>query len=221
MSDSSTNGILKSLQELYLAQDYQGAAKHLIKFKDRLDPGVFHYNLGTVHSKIGNLAAGRYHLEKSLKSNFINSKVMNNLNYVEKSLAVQDLSNSNHFYDKSMDTLLKFSGESYLALTLLSLVILLWSFKKKVITNLWALGIVGILSILPLAGHQLYLKNVNHAIVMQDSEVREGPSGVFASKLSLQAGSKVIVGEFDSGWGFIKHPVELAGWIERSKLGLY
>ena len=221
MNDTNTIEILKSLQELYLSKDYSGAAKLLIKNKLKLDPGLFHYNLGTVHSKMGNLAAGRYHLEKSLKNNFVNSKVLNNLNFVEQSLSVQDLSTSKNFYDRTIDSSLKFSGTSYLAVTLIFLVAVTICFKKKILVNRWFIGIFLALAITPISYHQFYLKNIKHAILLSDGEVREGPSGVFTTKMSIQAGSKVIVGEFEPGWVFIKYPLELSGWIKRTSLGLY
>ncbi|MBT7608931.1 MAG: hypothetical protein HN576_04200 [Bacteriovoracaceae bacterium] len=221
MGKSNINQILKSLQEHYLSKDYDAAAKLLIKHKDELDPGLFHYNLGTVHTKSGNLAAGRYHLEKSIKNNFVNTKVLNNISFIERNLAVADLSNSNNLSDQTMNVSLKYSAEAYLGFTLICLLAVLFAFKKKIIQNKYVVCLFVLLTILPIGMQQLYLKNINYAILLKDTEIREGPSAVFVSKSSIQAGSKVIVGEFEAGWVYIKYPIEHSGWLKRSMLGIY
>jgi hypothetical protein len=221
MKKSNIDQILKSLQQHYLSKDYEAASKHLIKHKNSMDPGLFHYNLGTVHTKSGSLAAGRYHLEKAVKNNFVNTKVLNNINFVEKTLSVVDLSSSKNISDQTMNFSLRYSAEAYFGLTLMCLLAILLCFKKKIIQNVLIAGTLVFLAMIPIGIQQLYLKNINYAILLQDTEVREGPSSVFISKTSLQAGSKVIVGEFESGWVYIKYPIELSGWLKRSALGLY
>lgn len=221
MENTNINGILKTLREHYLSKDYAAATKHLIKHKTDLDPGLFHYNLGTVHSKSGNLAAGRYHLEKALKHNFINTKILNNINFVEKNLNVSDLSNSKNISDRTIDMSLRYSAEAYFGISLICLLAVMICFKKKILQNVILACCLAFLALAPIGIQQLYLKKINYAILLEDTDVREGPSAVFTSKTSLQAGSKVVVGEFESGWVYIKYPIELAGWLKRSALGLY
>ncbi len=221
MSNSNIDQILKSLQESYLSKDFDGAIKTLIKNKSALEPGLFHYNLGTIHAKKGELAVGRYHLEKALKNNFINTKIMNNIDHVESTLSVSDLSSSKNYFDRAIDQSLKFSSEIYLLSSLLILVALLFSFKKRIMENRKILILLTLFSFLPLAFFQFHLKDINYAISFKNSEVREGPSGIFATKTSLATGAKVIVGEFESGWVYVKYPIQLSGWVKRSDLGFY
>jgi hypothetical protein len=221
MENTSINEILKTLREHYLSKDYGAATKHLIKHKMDLDPGLFHYNLGTVHSKSGNLAAGRYHLEKALKHNFINTKILNNIDFVEKNLNISDLSNSKKLSDRTIDFSLRYSAEAYFGMSMIFLLAVIFCIKKKIIQKTLFAVLFALLALIPITMQQIYLKKINYAILLKDSDVREGPSAVFTSKTSIQAGSKVVVGEFESGWVYIKYPIELSGWLKRSTLGLY
>jgi len=122
----------KSFEELYVKNDFKGAANYLIQNKQQLNSGIFHYNLGTVYSKMGDYAAARFHLEKAMKEGFVNSSSMNNLNFVKTQLQVDDLSTSQAFSDQMINTALAVPMSAYLTLSLVLLLAgLFWSRVKN------------------------------------------------------------------------------------------
>ena len=95
-----------NFEELYLKKDYKGAANYLLQNKQQLNSGIFHYNLGTVYSKMGDYPAARFHLEKAIKEGYINSSSLNNLTYIKTQLQVDDLSTSSNLPDQLMNSAL-------------------------------------------------------------------------------------------------------------------
>lgn len=221
MADNNTNEILKSLESLYLKRNYEEASTLLIKNRSDFNPGLFHYNLGTVYTKWGNLAAGRYHLEKSIKSGFVNSASINNVQYVKEKLAVDDLGESKDAYDQWMDSALGLPLGLFISFALLMCLLVagMKKFGKEV--SRYALAGLLIIGLAPLTYKLTYLNKVNYAILLEEGVLREGPSRIFDQKAALNAGTKVIITKYDNGWYFISNPVHLSGWVERKNLGIY
>ena len=67
MSDNNIENILITFKDLYLKKDFNACVDLLLKEKESFNPGLFHYNLGTVYLKLEKPAIGRYHLEKARK----------------------------------------------------------------------------------------------------------------------------------------------------------
>ena len=63
--------VFKKFEGLYRKGEYQKAEKLLLTNKEEIPPGIFHYNLGTIHLKIENFSAARFHLEKLAPVNLI------------------------------------------------------------------------------------------------------------------------------------------------------
>jgi hypothetical protein len=221
MADFNTDEILKSLEELYLKKNYEEASTLLIKNKSDLDTGLFHYNLGTVYAKWGNLAAGRYHIEKSIKSGFVNSASLNNNQFIKEQLALDDLNTSKSLNDQWMDFSLALPLGAYFLFALtLSLIAVGWKkFNKDV--NSYVLAFLLILGVAPLTYKLTVVDKVNYAVLLEEGAVREGPSRIFDQKAALNPGTKVIITKYDNGWYFISNPIHLSGWIERKNLGIY
>jgi tetratricopeptide (TPR) repeat protein len=108
-----------SFEELYLKNNYKGAANYLLQNKQQLSSGIFHYNLGTVYSKMGDYAAARFHLEKAIKDGYINSSSLNNLKFIKSQLQVDDISNSTGFPDEVMNIALSIPSAAYFSFTFL------------------------------------------------------------------------------------------------------
>ena len=210
----------KSFEELYIKSDFKGAASYLIQNKQHLDSGIFHYNLGTVYSKLNDLPAARFHLEKAIKEGFVNSSSLNNLNYINQKLQVDDLSTSNNFYDQCINTALSMPASAYLSFSLIIALASVFFLRSKKQLNKMAIACTFALFFLPI-GIYFYLSNVNYAIALKDVPVYEGPSKIFHEKGVVHAGSKIVLGEFKEGWFFIKNPISLSGWVSKDQLGLY
>jgi|GEM_PF-477431 len=210
-----------SFEALYVKKDYKGAANYLLRNKQSLNSGIFHYNLGTVYSKMGDYPAARFHFEKAIKEGYINSSSLNNLAYVKTQLQVDDLSTSSMLTDEMMNTALAIPSSAYLSLTLVLLLSGIMLVKGKKIKNKMTMVLGGLIILTPILFSQFYLEKVNYAVAFKDIPLYEGPSKIFSEKGKIRAGSKIILGEFKDGWFYVNFPISLAGWINKDQIGLY
>lgn len=210
-----------SFDELYLKKDYKGAAQYLLKNKQQFESGIFHYNLGTVYSKMGDQATARFHLEKALQDGYINSSSLNNLNFVKSQLDVDDLTTSTSLPDQFVNYSTSVPMMGYVSITLALLIAFTLSIRMGKIQKKWAMGIAFLIAFVPMVFAVTYVKDINHAIALKDIPVYEGPSKIFNEKGKVRAGSKVVLGEFKEGWFYIEFPLSLSGWINKDQLGLY
>lgn len=221
MADSSIKKDLKSLEQYYKKQEYQEGINWLLENKDSLSTGVFHYNLGSFYSKKESYAAGRYNFEKAIKEGFVNTQVFHNLEVTKQALNVTDISNSKNFVDKSTNYFLSLPQDVYLLFSLILLLIVLILNRLKVLKNYIIMSSFVIGSFLPLAFQKLYLDKLEYAINLEEVNLYEGPSSVFAERGVLKPGTKVIIGKRSGDWLFIKSPLLLAGWVNKKGMALY
>ncbi len=225
LSESAKNNVVHSTKstfdELYLKKDYKGAAQYLLDNKQHIDSGIFHYNLGTVYSKMGDQATARFHLEKSIQEGYINSSSLNNLTYVKSQLQVDDLTTSTNLPDEFISAATGIPSVGYFSITLFLILLFTLLVRFKKIQKKWIMAVVFLLALTPVLFSNFYVKNVNFAVALKDVPLYEGPSKIFNEKGQIRAGSKIILGEFKEGWFFVKFPVSLAGWISKDQLGLY
>jgi hypothetical protein len=210
-----------SFDELYLKKDFKGAAQYLLDNKQQMDSGIFHYNLGTVYTKMGDLAAARFHLEKALQEGYINSSSLNNLTFIKTKLEVDDLTTSTSFPDQFINIASTVPASAYLSMTLALWLILAIMIRFHKIQKRWLIIVYFFISLSPLMFSNLYVKNINYAIALKDSPLYEGPSKIFNEKGRVKAGSKIVLGELKEGWFYVKFPLSLSGWINKDQLGLY
>jgi hypothetical protein len=211
----------QSFEGLYLNKDYKGAVDFLLKNKQLFNSGTFHYNLGTTYSKVGDLPAARYHLEKSIQEGYINSSSINNLNFVKNKLEVDDINTSSSMLDQSMSLATSLPPSAYSFMSLIMFLIFFILFRLKRLQS--RLKIIGLLicATVPLVFYAFVVVHLHAAIVFKDIPLQEGPSKIFAEKGKIKAGSKIIVGDFKDGWFFVKYPDSLVGWVKKEQLGLY
>jgi hypothetical protein len=210
-----------SFDELYLKKDYKGAAHYLLKNKQQIDSGIFHYNLGTVYSKMGDQAIARFHLEKAIQEGYINSSSLNNLTYVKSQLQVDDLTTSTSLPDEIINTAVSIPSAGYLSMTLALMLVFSILIRLKKIQKKWIMFAVLLISLSPIIMLNFYIKNINYAVALQDIPLYEGPSKIFNEKGTVRAGSKIIIGQFKDGWFQVEFPISLSGWINKDQLGLY
>lgn len=220
MSDDNMGNVLKSVQEQYIQKEYSKAIDGLLAKKENLEPSLFHYNLGTLYIKEGNMGAARYNLEKSKSLGFNNSLVSKNIQFIESQSQVVSLTKSEnnieHFLGRFNDLSTVNVGVFSL---LLAIIILIWAAYKKV----WLKKSMIFLSLLTLMPFLLrsYGQNVwQEAIILKDIDVLEGPSKIFEPSGTIFSGSKVVISKEHQGWYFIKFPSKYAGWVKRDTLGL-
>lgn len=221
VKEATVPSVASSFEELYLKKDYKGAANYLLQNKKQLSSGIFHYNLGTVYSKLGDFPAARFHLEKAIKDGYINSSSLNNLSYIKNQLQVDDLSNSTSIPDQIMNSALMVPSSGYLSLALILILIGLLFIRSKKLIKKISIIIFFIIAISPILFSGIFLNKINYAVAFKDIPLYEGPSKIFTEKGKVRAGSKIILGEFKDGWFYVKFPISLTGWVSKDQLGHY
>lgn len=221
MADSNIQKDLKSLEQYYQQKQYDKGVEWLLQNKDAYSKGQFHYNLGVFLTKEGNLAAGRYNFEKAIKEGYVNTQVYHNLTIVESQLNVNDISNSKSAFDQSINYALSISPDAYLLFSLI-LVLIVLTLKKLRLIKEWAIaGVFIALALIPFGASKLYLDRLDYAINLKEVKIFEGPSKMFPERGSIKPGTKVIIGQKDGEWLFIKSPLLLAGWVNKNDMALY
>jgi hypothetical protein len=221
MANNSMTNILKSVEELYLKKQYDEALDALLKHKDSFDSGLFHYNLGSVYLKMGNVGAARYNLEKSKDSGFSLGLVNKNINIIKQNVNVVGLEKSDSIYEQAIG--FSINKSSYLVGTvflLCAIVVLLLAIFKKIKSWSIIIGLLLFLSI-PVSLKVFVDKRFDRAVALRDLSLHEGPSKIYEESGEIRAGSKVIIGKSVNGWLFVKYPESVAGWVKRDDVGLF
>lgn len=221
MLDTNTNVLLKSVQDLYTKGDYDQAIDVLIKAKEQLEPGLFHFNLGTLYLKVDRLGAARYNLEKSKKLGFYDAVVKNNIDVIRQNSELTDISNTESLWEgflyKTIDLPPYVLGSGLIFMTLFFFVL----FRLKKI-NMTVLASLVVLFVLIPASFKFYVSTYYQDVVaMKDTPIHEGPSKVFEENGSLGEGSRVIVVKEHNDWFYVGYPSYSTGWVKRSSLGFY
>ncbi|MCY4524012.1 MAG: SH3 domain-containing protein [Halobacteriovoraceae bacterium] len=220
-SVNNSTDLSKSLESLYLKKDYIAVQKKLLENKDSFDLGVFHYNLGTILGKQKNFPAARYNLEKASHLGFLDSRLKNNLQTIKGQLASKDIDTSDHWQDQFLNFGLGIPESFFFTWTLICIltVLLLKHFKKlqKMIPILICL----FFAIFPLFISQFYFNKIKYAINLKATPLREGPSSIYSEIMTIEAGSKFIVGESNNGWIYVRYPYFLSGWVKKEFLAMY
>jgi tetratricopeptide (TPR) repeat protein len=215
-----SNGVIQ-FENFYLKKDFKGAANYLVQNKKLFDSGIFHYNLGTVYSKMGDYPTARFHIEKAIRGGYINSASLNNQNFIKSQLNVDDLTTSTNLSDQLMNTAISIPSSAYLSLTLILLMFGLSLLKNKKLIKKVSITFFFSLVFIPIFFSTFYLDKINYAVAFKDLSLYEGPSKIFTEKGKVKAGSKIILGEFKDGWFYVKFPISLTGWVSKDQLGLY
>lgn len=221
MSNNNTEEVLKSLESLYIEGNMEGAIELSMQEKDQFSSGHLYYNLGTIYAKQGDYAQGRYYMEKAFQEGFDLPKVSHNLDAIKNNLNVQELGLSGGVFGSTFSYLLKVPPAYYTGLTLTLLIFIVLLFRGKFIKNLYMAVILLLLSLGPFNFSKFYLKKMDFGIALEEIKIYEGPSSIYSSIGALAPGQKIIVGEKDRDWVFIKYPESFRGWIAKEKLGMF
>lgn len=221
MSESKAEQILKNAEQFYIKKDYEAALGVILEAKDTLDPGLFHFNLGSLYLKKGELGPARFHLEKAKDSGFSYPMLWKNLKYIQTQPQVLDPVKSKNIQEyvvgKTMDVPLSFVG----IFSLLAVIIILFSLQRKWIERKFIAVILLLLSIAPLGISYSIKKGYNYAIALKPLRVYEGPSKIYPDYGEISAGSRVIINNFQDDWYYILSPRSQSGWVEKTDLGFY
>lgn len=221
MSNNNTEEVLKSLESLYLEGNLEGALELSTQEKDQFSPGHLYYNLGTIYAKQGDYAQGRYYMEKAFKEGFDLTKVSHNLEIIKSNLTIRELGQAGGVFGSTFSYLLKVPPAYYAGETLLALILIVVLVRLKALKKAYLIVLFVLLSLLPVGFSQFYLSKMEFGIALEEIKIYEGPSNIYSSIGALNPGQKIIVGQKDKDWVFIKYPESFRGWVAVEKLGLY
>lgn len=184
----------------------------LAKNRERVSPGLWHFNMGTVKAKMNVPAEARYHFLEAEENGFADEKLSQNLSIVEDELQVKTL-------EKPLDTFdyaVKFGLWSHNGfLTTLSLLILLGGMlilrKEK---KYYVLILTIVLALVPM-GVNYWIGTWNKAVTISSHEVLEGPSVIFGSRGELPPGVMVVMKK-SGEWNEVIYPSRFRGWIKNA-----
>jgi hypothetical protein len=215
--NSKDNSILEPIFNLYLKKDYSASIEELIKVKDKLDPGLFYYNLGSLQLKTKHLGEARYNLEMARYEGFESAEVFHNLSLLESTLGIDDLSTSKDYFDQTI-VFLKFQPTAmYISISLL-LIIAALSAKKFLKASRGIYASLLIISCLPLLIKLEIVDRWKVAFAKEKARVFSGPSEVFTDSGELTDGTKLLIGKSSGKWYFVERPRHLSGWINSEEL---
>lgn len=220
MDNTNTAELLKSLESLYTGSNFKDARKLVLENKTTLDPSTFHFVLGTLDAKLGDFAAGRYHLEKAIKLGNLNPETYHNLTAITQELTVSDISASTSFVDQVAHYGKSIPGDLYLT-WMLCFLLCSAIFIKKLLKSKIVLIAILLLSILPYIFGQFYLGDKSYAIALHEASLKEGPSEIYEEIGKVEAGAKIIVGKIYKNYYFVEHPNFKNGWVKKEDLAIY
>ena len=138
---------------------------------------------------------------------------------VKEILKVDDVGNSSLFWDRFLAGSKELPGSAYLGMTIALFLILGLLVRLKFVVKKWILIPLVLLTLIPVGFNFFYIANVDVAISLEDIQLREGPSKIYTESSTIDAGTKLITGESNGEWIFIKAPLHHAGWAHRDTLG--
>ncbi len=186
----------------------------LTKNREKLSPGLWHFNMGTVKAKMNLAAEARYHFLAAEEKGFSDEKLTQNLAIVEDELEVKTL-------EKPLDTFdyaVKFGLWSQSGfLTMISLIILLAGIlilrKEK---KYYVLILTIVFALMPVGCHY-WIGSWDKAVTLTPLEVLDGPSVIFGSRGELPAGVMVVTKK-SGEWKEVIYPSRFRGWIKNAGL---
>jgi len=220
MDNSSINPSVESLKVLYNNNSYSESIDALLKIKNLFSKDIFHYNMGTLYAQKEEFAIARYHLEKA---NSIQShkNIVKNMDLVRQKLGLENEVQALDKVDQIGFSIMEIKNEDYIIgglffLLFFFIALLNLNKHKRILCYSFLL-----LSLFSFGMGQFIKKEFLTGIVLQECQLRTGPSSIYPVKTVLKNGQKLIVGKKIDGWLKVKMPRPLEGWLSQSDLGLY
>jgi hypothetical protein len=205
---------LGTFADQFAKGDYPNAMNELEKVREKISPGVWHFNMGTVQAKLSRPAEARYHFLEARHMGLQEEALTQNLQFIEDQLEVVKLEKP----IEPMDYAMKFGlwAENGF-FTMLSLILLLGGLlvlKRE--KKYWVLAVTIIVAAIPI-GIGTWVNSWDRSVNLVPHEVLEGPSAIFASRGELPPGVMVIT-KRSGDWVEIIYPSRFRGWIKSTGL---
>ncbi|OFZ21927.1 MAG: hypothetical protein A2202_04165 [Bdellovibrionales bacterium RIFOXYA1_FULL_36_14] len=220
MNNSSTNTPIESLKVLYNNKSYSESIDALLKNKNSFSKDIFHYNLGTLYAQKGELAIARYHLEKA-NSIGTHKNIVKNLDMVRLKLGLEQESQMLDKVDQLSFSIMEIKKEDYLIGGLFFLMVFFIALLKLTKFKKIFCFLFLFLSLFLLGTGQFIKKEFLTGIVLQECQLRTGPSSIYPVRTVFKSGQKIVVGKKTDGWVKVMVPRQLEGWLSQNDVGLY
>lgn len=202
---------------MYQEKKYDEGIQLLNDNKQKLDPGLYHFNLGTLLLKKEELAFGRYQLELAIKNGFYTTESIKNLNSAKELLNVAQFEETNA-WESTSQVLYTAPWDFFLFFSLIFFAVLLFFWKKLANKTIKVLCVI--IALLPMTFPVIFINNNFGVATLKEQPVFEGPSEVFDKSNELPVGIKVLVKDNRDGWYKIITPERFSGWIKRDSIML-
>jgi hypothetical protein len=198
----------------YAKGDFSNAQIELEKVREKISPGLWHFNMGTLKAKMSIPAEARFHFLEARLHGFTEKQLNQNLELVETQLNIISLEKPLEVADYAMKAGMWSQNGFFTMLSLLILVIGMITLKKE--RKYSVLFITIILTLIPFGLH-FWVKSWDKYITLTALEVREGPSVIFGLRGELPDGVLVITRK-SGEWREIIYPSRFRGWIKNAGL---
>jgi hypothetical protein len=198
----------------YAKGDFSNAQIELEKVREKISPGLWHFNMGTLKAKMSIPAEARFHFLEARLHGFTEKQLNQNLELVETQLNIISLEKPLEVADYAMKAGMWSQNGFFTMLSLLILVMGMITLKKE--RKHSVLFITIILTLIPFGLH-FWVKSWDKYITLTALEVREGPSVIFGLRGELPDGVLVITRK-SGEWREIIYPSRFRGWIKNAGL---
>lgn len=186
----------------------------LEKQREKISPGLWHFNAGTLKAKMQNPAEARFHFLEARFHGFDDQKLSNNLSLIEDQLEVKTLEKPIEPLDYAVKFSLWAEGGFFTMLSLLIILFGLILVKKTQKYSVLALTIL--IAAVPLTMNY-WVKSWSKAVNLNPQIVLDGPSAIFGSRGELPPGIFLIT-RSSGEWKEVIYPSRFRGWIKNAGL---
>ncbi len=210
MEDTTIEDVLKTVEALHAQKDYKSAIHKLETNQSKISPGVWHYNMGSVHGKLENWSLSRFHFLMAELNGYSTKELMMNKKLVESKLSIEK-------YEKPISTTDYLIKGSLIAsqgiLTMVSFLIILFAiYRARKVSELKSLALTTLFAgfILVL---NFWILSWTKVVVFSPQMVREGPSVIFRETTEVPAGIMLVISK-EGEWSKIIYPSRFEGWTQ-------
>ncbi len=214
LEDTTIENALKTFEDLYLKKDYPNALLTLEKNQNEIEPGLWHYNMGTVLGEMKNWPMARFHFILAQNSGYQSPQLLQNQQLTEIALDVERLEKPLGAPDYLIKSALIMSDGILVSLSLVILVVGLWILKKK--SSLKRAVVFLLIIASPLVA-DFWIHSWPRYIVTNAKTIYEGPSVLFGTRGELPAGIMVLTNT-KGEWEEIVYPSRFSGWVKKDGL---
>ncbi len=218
MGKNSTNNLVKTLEKFYLDKKFADGIQFLKEHRSELSLATYDYFLGGFYLKSGELALGKYHLLSAAKNGFWQSDVQHNLVVADQQLNLVRVQNSYSVKDKLIFQAVSIAPDWYLLVALVLLLAVSVAYWRGVIRQIKYLLLALAVAFVPLGVKWGVVDKLHPAVVVQNSEIREGPSKAYDSSGKIPLGLTVLVEREYNGNIYIAAPEAFIGWVTKDSL---